>query len=158
MIVSSRIDSRLIHGQVVEAWIPHLAVERVVVADDDAAADQLAQAAFGLAIPAGIQLVTTPVEQADFVGFANDPVRTLVLFRGVEEAEAARGHGLPAGKLTVGNVHSGPGKIAYSRSVFLDSEEANALARLEAGGMHVTLQAIPQDTATTLPPRGPRFT
>ena len=39
VIVLNRIDNRLIHGQVIEAWLPHLHIERVVVADDEAAAD-----------------------------------------------------------------------------------------------------------------------
>ena len=49
MIVLNRIDNRLIHGQVVEAWLPHLHIERIVVADDEAAGDPLTSAAMQLA-------------------------------------------------------------------------------------------------------------
>ena len=41
MISLVRVDNRLIHGQVVEAWLPRLKVKRVVVADDEAAANLL---------------------------------------------------------------------------------------------------------------------
>jgi mannose/fructose/N-acetylgalactosamine-specific phosphotransferase system component IIB len=111
VIVLSRIDSRLIHGQVVEAWLPHLVVKRVVVADDVAAGDPLTQAAFGLAVPAEVELVTTRVAEADFSRFAGDGVRTLVLFRTVGAAVQARAHGLPNGPLNLGNVHAAPGKV-----------------------------------------------
>ena len=50
MISLVRVDNRLIHGQVVEAWLPHLKVSRVVVADDEAAQSPLIRAAMGMAV------------------------------------------------------------------------------------------------------------
>lgn len=151
MIVLSRIDSRLIHGQVIEAWLPHLGVTRVVVADDQAAGDPLAKAAYGLAVPSDVELVLAPVKGIDFKKLATDDVPTLVLFREVKTAVAAREWGLPNGPLNVGNVHSGPGRISVSRSVFLDTTDSQALARLSQTGMTVRVQATPGETATALP-------
>lgn len=151
MIVTSRIDSRLIHGQVVEAWVPHLKVARLVVADDTAAADPLAKVAYGLAVPPGVELVVAPVAQVDFARLAADGVRTLVLFRDVPAAVAGRAAGLPSGPLNVGNVHAGPGRVSVSRSVFLDDGDQRALAALRAGGMEVSLQAVPTEAPQPLP-------
>jgi mannose/fructose/N-acetylgalactosamine-specific phosphotransferase system component IIB len=151
VIVLSRIDSRLIHGQVIEAWLPHLVVKRVVVADDLAAGDPLTQAAFELAVPPDVELVTTRVAQADFPRFARDGVRTLLLFRTVHDAVVARAHGLPDGPLNLGNIHAAPGKVAVSRSVFLDSVETAALGDLKASGMQVTIQAVPAEAAVPFP-------
>ena len=36
-----RIDNRLIHGQVIEAWVPHVHATRIVVVDDQVASDPL---------------------------------------------------------------------------------------------------------------------
>lgn len=151
MIVWSRIDSRLIHGQVIEAWLPHLRVKRVVVADDDAAVDPLAKAAYGLAIPAEVELVLGPVKGIDFKKLASDGVPTLVLFREVKSAVAAREWGLPDGMLNVGNVHSGPGRVSVSRSVYLDPSDSSALAALAQSGMTVRMQAVPNETPLPLP-------
>jgi mannose/fructose/N-acetylgalactosamine-specific phosphotransferase system component IIB len=151
VIAWSRIDSRLIHGQVIEAWLPHLSVARVVVADDDAAKDPMARAAYGMAIPEDVELVLSSVEALDFSRLASDPVRTLVLFRDVRSAVAARAHGLPDGLLNVGNVHAGPGRVSVSRSVFLDADDAGALENLARGGMTVSVQAVPTDPAATFP-------
>ena len=149
MIAWSRIDSRLIHGQVIEAWLPHLSVTRVVVIDDDAAKDPLARAAYGMAIPEDVELVLSPVAAVDFVRLASDSVRTLVLFRDVKAAVASRAHGLPDGLLNVGNVHAGPGRVSVSRSVFLDADDAGALENLARGGMTVSVQAVPTDAPAT---------
>ena len=151
MIVLSRIDSRLIHGQVIEAWLPHLGVKRVVVADDDAAVDPLAKAAYAMAIPDDVELVLAPVREIDFQELAADGVPTLVLFREVKSAVAAREWGLPDGMLNVGNVHSGPGRVSVSRSVYLDSDDSIALALLAQTGMTVRVQAVPSETAQSLP-------
>ena len=151
MIVWSRIDSRLIHGQVIEAWLPHLAVKRVVVADDQAAVDPLAKAAYALAIPPEVELVLTQVAKVDFKKLASDAVPTLVLFREVKSAVAARERGLPDGMLNVGNVHSGPGRTAVSRSVFLDPDDSLALGALAKSGMTVRVQSVPSDLAQPLP-------
>lgn len=151
MIVLSRVDSRLIHGQVVEAWLPHLKVRRVVVADDAVAADPLAKAAYALAVPPEVEVVLAPVAALDFGALAQDGVRTLVLFRDVPAAVAARAHGLPAGPLNLGNVHAGPGRVSVSRSVFLDDADRQALSTLAAGGMAVSIQAVPVEAPQPLP-------
>ena len=30
-----RVDDRLIHGQIVETWIPYLSINQIIVADDE---------------------------------------------------------------------------------------------------------------------------
>lgn len=145
MISWSRIDSRLIHGQVIEAWLPFLRAERVVVADEAAAHDDLAKAAYALAVPPEVEVVLAPVDKLDFRALAADKVRTLVLFRDVQAAVVAREHGLPDGTLNLGNVHAGPGRVAVSRSVFLDVADQLALVQLAEGGMQVQVQAVPSE-------------
>lgn len=151
MIVESRIDSRLIHGQVVEAWLPHLRVARVVVADDQSAADSLAQAAMGLAVPESIEVVHLPISRLEPEQLQADTVPTLLLFRDVSSVLAARERGLPDGRLVLGNVHSGPGREQLSRSVFLTNEEQRQLSHLSTTGMNVVLQAVPSDAAIVFP-------
>lgn len=151
MIVLNRIDSRLIHGQIIEAWLPHLNVRRVVVADDEASADPLTQAAYGLAVPDGVEVLTQPVLTVDYSSLAGDRVRTLVLFRTVQDVVRARGQGLPNGTLNVGNVHSAPGRVAVTRSVFLDAHDTQALGELGANGMQVVIQTVPSEKPAALP-------
>ena len=146
MIAWSRVDSRLIHGQVIEAWLPFLQVDRVVVADDAAAHDELARAAYEMAVPPEVEVVLAPVDKLDFRALAEDSVCTLVLFRDVQAAVSAREHGLPNGTLNLGNVHAGPGRVAVSRSVFLDDADQRALQWLSESGMRVQVQAVPGES------------
>jgi len=143
VIVLTRVDNRLIHGQVIEAWLPHLAVGRILVADDEAAHNALMQAAMRMAVPAGVKVDIAPVDQADFKGAAADGVRTLVLLREVKSVAQARERGLPATPLNLGNVHAGAGRKAVTRAVFLSDEEVRDLKQLQDGGMPVSFQAVP---------------
>lgn len=78
-----RVDNRLIHGQVVEAWLPHLKVERVVVADDEAAQSPLIRAAMGLAVNPNIEVIIQPLDAVDFATLSQDGRKTLLLIRDV---------------------------------------------------------------------------
>lgn len=142
MIVSSRVDSRLIHGQVLEAWVPHLKLARLVVADDSLVNDPLATAAMTLAVPSSVEVVMCRVDALDARQLAADSVRTLILFRDVEAFAKAREGGLPDGLLTLGNVHAGAGRTPISRTVYLSPLE---LEQLRRSGMKVVAQAVPAE-------------
>ncbi len=150
MISLSRIDNRLLHGQVIEAWLPHLQARRVVVVDDMAASDELATSAFALVVPPSVDVAVWPEHEARFQDVAADSVPTLVLFRGVTQVSNARARGLPNGRLNVGNIHAAPGRSQVTRSVFLSPEEKNQLRHLEATGMDVVIQAVPAEKGIRL--------
>lgn len=150
MIVLSRVDSRLIHGQVIEAWLPYLKATRLVVADDLAAADPLSQSAMMLAVPPDVEVLLGRVDALDFRALASDGVATLLLFRDIPGVLQARARGLPDGPLNLGNVHSGPGRTALSRSVFVSEDERTTLSALNSSGMAVVIQAVPHEKPTAL--------
>ena len=150
MISLVRVDNRLIHGQVVEAWLPHLKVARVVVADDEAASSPLVRAAMALAVQSAIEVQIQPLAQVDFAAVSRDPVRTLVLFRDVAAVPFAWEHGLKLEHLNLGNVHFGTGRRQVSPSVFLAESELQALERLAQEGVHVEARAVPNEKPVDL--------
>lgn len=134
----------------IEAWVPHLKAQRLLVVDDEAATNPLMRAAMTMAVPPHIQVQLSSLQSADFAAVASDPIRTLVLLRDVDAAVTARARGLPDGGLNVGNVHAGNGRTQVTRSVFLTDEERNQLRQLEAGGMQVSLKAVPSEASVPL--------
>jgi PTS system mannose-specific IIB component len=148
-----RVDNRLLHGQVLEAWIPRLACGTVVVADDEAARSTLAQAAMTLCCPEGVPIRVVPMAQVDFAALAADPDVVLLLVRDVAGLTAAVARGLTpalAPRLNLGNVHFAPGRRPVSPSVFLSEGELAALQALAAVGFEVEARAVPTDTPTGL--------
>jgi mannose/fructose/N-acetylgalactosamine-specific phosphotransferase system component IIB len=140
-----RIDSRLIHGQVVEAWLPGLKVARVVVADDEAAHSPLMKVAMGLAVPPELEVDILPLRDTPFAAYAGDKVKTLLLLRDVPALLEARKLGLPQTRVNLGNVHHGPMRKAVSTSVFLNSEEMDQLERLHDEGWDIEARGVPSE-------------
>jgi PTS system mannose-specific IIB component len=150
VITLVRVDNRLIHGQVVEAWLPHLKVSRVVVADDEAASSPLVRAAMALAVQSAIEVLILPLAQVDFAKLSQDAVRTLVLLREVAGVPFAQAHGLKVEQLNLGNVHFGTGRRQVSPSVFLAEAELEELQRLADAGVRVEARAVPVEKPVEL--------
>lgn len=150
MISLVRVDNRLIHGQVVEAWLPHLKVSRIVVADDEAASSPLIRAAMGLAVSSDVDVSIQPMDKVDFFQVSTDPVKTLVLVREVDGVLQARQRGLKMSALNLGNVHFASGRRQVSPSVFLSQDELNRLKMLGDEGIEVEARGVPTDRPVPL--------
>jgi PTS system mannose-specific IIB component len=140
-----RVDNRLIHGQVVEAWLPLLRADRLVVADDEAYETPLVRAAMALAVPAHVAVRISPLLDLDYAALAEDASRTLLLIREVAGVLAARDRGLTLIHLNLGNVHFSPGRRKVSASVFLSPEELTQLKMLADQGVEVEARGVPTD-------------
>ena len=148
MIVLLRVDNRLLHGQILEAWIPRLRVDQVVVADDEAAASPLARAAMTLCLPPELPVRIVPVAGLDLRTLAAGVPRVLLLVRDVAALATLRAEGLSAAVATtvnLGNVHFGPGRRAVTPSVYLTGAEVEALRGLAAEGIAVEARAVPAE-------------
>ncbi len=149
MITLVRVDNRLLHGQILEAWVPRLKVDQIVVADGEAAASPLAQAAMTLCVPPELPVRIAPPETIDFAALASGAPRVLVLVRDPAGLQAARAAGLtPALARTVnlGNVHFGPGRRPVSPSVFLSEPELATLRQAAADGFEIEARAVPSES------------
>jgi PTS system mannose-specific IIB component len=153
VIALVRIDERLVHGQVLVGWVPHLGARRVVVADAEAARSPLAKAAMTLALPPGVEAAVEPPEAVAWEALGRAPEPVLVVVRDAAGAEAALAAGMTpdrVGTLNVGNVHYGAGRRKITPSVFLSGAELDALRRLAARGFRVEARAVPIDAPIDL--------
>lgn len=57
-----RIDNRLIHGQIIETWLPHTGAKNIIVANDELAGDVLQQEIMSIAIPQTVNSIFVSVE------------------------------------------------------------------------------------------------
>jgi PTS system mannose-specific IIB component len=154
VIALVRVDNRLVHGQVLVTWVPHLQARRLVVADDEAARSQLARAAMALAIPPGLEATVLPLADVPWRALASSPDPVLVLVREVADLVRARDGGLEPGiapRLNLGNVHFSPGRRQITPSVFLGGEELEVLRGLAAAGFAVEARAVPAEAPVGLP-------
>lgn len=142
-----RVDNRLIHGQVLEAWVPHVRANRIVVVDDDAADDPLKRSILELATPREIRLDVVTLAQAVEMYRANafETAHAIVLFSGPCQAYAAYKAGFRFDTLNIGNVHFATGKTRVSPSVCVDQEEFGVLRAMAQSGVRIEVRAVPRE-------------
>jgi len=63
-IVLCRVDDRLIHGQVVIGWGRPLAARRILLVDDEVAANPWEQELYRMAVPDGVAIVFAGAAEA----------------------------------------------------------------------------------------------
>lgn len=144
-----RIDNRLIHGQIIETWLPYTGARVLIVANDELANDILQQEIMSLAIPQTVRSSYVNVELlADEVRLNTSKINSdsiLVLFSTCSDAKRAFDAGFEFDILNIGNVHYSPGKKQVSPSVALSDEDESCLRQLFRKGVELDFRCVPND-------------
>lgn len=151
VIALVRVDNRLLHGQILETWIPKLGIGEVVIADDEAAGSALARAAMTLCVPPELPVRIVALREAPWKALAEGKRPVLVLLRDVRALAVARGAGLSpelSPRVNLGNVHFAPGRRPVTPSVFLSDAELATLRALSAAGFEIEARSIPSEPPT----------
>lgn len=145
-----RVDNRLVHGQVIESWLPHLRAKTLVVANDDLATNELRQAIMGLAIPNTISFICCPVAETnviiDKLTSTDASGHVLVLFASCADARQAHKQGAPFSTINLGNLHYGPGKQQVCEHIALGPEDRTCLQYFQDHGVTVDFRCLPTST------------
>jgi mannose/fructose/N-acetylgalactosamine-specific phosphotransferase system component IIB len=142
-----RVDDRLVHGQVVEGWLPILKADLIVVVSDAAAADPIQSALMKMAMPPSVGLLVAGLSEA--AEALSSPQlaarRALVLVPGPAEALALLQKGVGVDRVNVGGLHFTIGKVQLGRALFLDEKDKDALREIAARGVRLEGQPLPSD-------------
>lgn len=151
-----RVDCRLIHGQIVEGWIPFTGADCLVVANDDLAANAYLRSVMELAVPADIHVVFCKVDEAPEVLASLDKSgeKEILLLGCIRDARAVFERGLHFGSLNVGNLHFATGKTEVTPSVFFGPEDYETVRCLCGCGVAVTVKSTPSEPGRTFEPGG----
>lgn len=144
-----RIDSRLVHGQVIEAWLPYLRAHYLVVVNDVLANDLLRQQIMQLAIPERISVIFSSVSDVKDIYEQlrrNAQLAALFLVSDCRDAERIKEQGVDVPVLNIGNMHYAPGKEQICAHVALSPEEKDCLKHLEASGTILDFRSVPDDS------------
>ncbi len=146
MISWVRIDDRLIHGQVVEGWIPYLKVNHVVVVSDQAAADETQRLLMRICLPDALSLDVLSVAEAGsrLAGVLNGDKKTLVLAPSPHEILKLLEAGLAVDAVNVGGLHYSVGKVQLGRAIFLGGEDRAALLAIAGRGVRLDARGVPR--------------
>lgn len=146
-IVMTRIDERLVHGQG-QLWIKSLGVNTVIVANDEAAADPMAQSLMKTVIPKEVAMRFYPVQKVIDIIYKANPAQTIfIIVKDCADALRLVAGNVPIQHINIGNIHNAEGKEKVTRSIFLGAEDKAALREMvEKYNIEFDTQTTPSGT------------
>lgn len=148
----TRIDSRLIHGQVITKWLKKTNADKILIIDDALSKDPFMRKIYEVAAPPGVQVIIMDIDTAVNAWNNNEfnNASLLVLFKDVPTVVTTCRKGFPVKELQVGGLGAAPGRKVVYNQITLDQEDANRLKELEEGGVEVYFQTVPEDRPANL--------
>lgn len=139
-----RIDNRLIHGQIVEAWLPYTGGRSIIVANDDLAEDEMQQQIMSLAVPS--RITCQFFKLSDLAGLTEEPASSyIVLFSNCMDAKSAYTQGFRFSALNIGNIHYSPGKKQIAPNVAVTEEDEGCLRFFAEHGVVLDFRCVPNE-------------
>ncbi|SEP23663.1 PTS galactosamine transporter subunit IIB [Propionispora vibrioides] len=146
-ILLTRIDNRLVHGQVGVTWTTSLGANLLLVADDEIVKDPLQQQLMAVtAETSGAQIRFFTVEHTvNVIHKASANQKIFIICRTPGEVRRLVAGGVPIKEVNVGNMHFVQGKWPLSKKVYVDDTDVQDLKYLLEQGVSVFIQDTPGD-------------
>lgn len=146
-IVFTRIDNRLVHGQVGVSWTKACNANLILVANDQAANDSLQQklmATTAESSGAGIRFFTLQ-HTIEIIDKAADRQHIFIVVKTPSDCRKLVDGGVPIKEINVGNMHFAKGKIEITKKVYVDEQDKVDLLYLKQKGIDIYIQDYPGD-------------
>lgn len=143
-ILLTRIDNRLIHGQVATQWTSSIGANLILVANDEVAANKMRQNLMDMAAPQGVATRYFSIQKTiDVIHKASAKQHIFLVVENPEDALRLVKGGVPIKKLNIGNMHMAEGKRQVATSVAVDDADVQAFRELQEAGVELSIQRVP---------------
>ncbi|MGX7059848.1 PTS galactosamine transporter subunit IIB [Vagococcus humatus] len=151
-ILLTRIDNRLVHGQVGVTWTKTLGANLILVANDEAATEPLQQKLMSTTAKssgAGIRFFTLE-KTSQIISKAADRQKIFIVVKTPKDVRSLVEAGVPIKEVNVGNMHFSPGKVEVTKKVYVDEQDKEDLMYLVNKGIDVYIQDVPGDRKVSI--------
>ena len=143
-ILLTRIDNRLIHGQVATQWNGTIGANLILVANDAVANNKMRQNLMDMAAPNGVATRYFTIQKTiDVIHKAAPSQHIFIIVENPEDALRLVEGGVPIKKLNIGNMHMAEGKRQVATSVAVNDEDVAAFKKLKDLGVELFIQRVP---------------
>ncbi len=142
-----RVDSRLIHGQVIARWSLVDKTKTIIIADDEVAADEFMSDIYRMAAPQEIVVDVLTIKDAHerLKGDGTHDFSTMVLFKSIDSVVHLSNAGIDINELQIGGLPSGPGKKLVYKTIALSEDDFAKLDGLAKLGTKIYFQMLPEE-------------
>ena len=106
-----RVDNRLVHGQILEAWVPSVKASCIIVVDDEVSEDFFRETVIKMAVPRDIEVLIFGVDEfaESCKTLEKNHKKAILLFSSIHDAFKVFGSGFKYLALNIGNVYNDEG-------------------------------------------------
>ncbi|MCH9267698.1 PTS sugar transporter subunit IIB [Pediococcus acidilactici] len=147
MIVMTRIDYRLLHGQVAFAWTNNLSANAILIANDSVAKDNFRKKTLQLAKPDSAKLIFKSIEDSAkaIASGVTDKYRVFIVVENIHDAYRLAKKVPQIKLIDLGLSDQKEGSKNIAKSVYVTPEESGLLTELENNGIQVLVKQAPGD-------------
>lgn len=152
-ILLTRIDNRLVHGQVGVTWTSTIGANLLIVVDDEVAKDEIQQKLMGITADTyGFGIRFFSIEKTIAVIAKAAPHQKIFLIcRTPNIVRKLLEGGVPLTDVNVGNMHFSEGKKQISSKVYVDDGDLDDLRFIKRSGVKIFIQDVPGDAKEGIP-------
>ncbi|MDI6785237.1 MAG: PTS sugar transporter subunit IIB [bacterium] len=145
-LLITRIDDRLIHGQVVVGWGRILGIQLYIVVNDKVAKDKIQQNLMSIAVPADAKTLIFSIEEAikRLKGIVKNKKVILLFSTPVDVLKVVEG-GVEIFAINVGGIRQAEGRRELLPTVALSNEETEVFKKLSNMGVKIEYRLLPGD-------------
>jgi PTS system mannose-specific IIB component len=146
-IVLTRIDDRLVHGQVMTEWTRSCHPTEILVVDDETYADEYLRDIVIMAVPKEIKANVTDIGNAITYLQKNESPneKILILVKTPQTVEKLVEGGLQINAVNLGGMSKKADRTTLYRNISTSPEENASMKRLVERGIKVSIQVVPRD-------------
>lgn len=150
-IVLARVDDRLIHGQVMTAWLQYTGGNHIVIVDDNTARDEFTKEIMAMAVPEGIGLdVFSKGEAIGGISRLNGNKKIILLTKTPEVFLYLIENGVAIEKIIIGGMGANKDRKKLYKNIAATEDEKEDIKTLVAKGVDVQIQVVPDEKAVGL--------
>lgn len=152
-ILLTRIDNRLVHGQVGVTWTSTIGANLLVVVDDEVAGDDIQQKLMGMTADTyGFGIRFFSIEKTiNVISKAAPHQKIFLICRTPATVRKLIEGGVPLKEVNVGNMHFSEGKRQISNKVYVNNQDLEDLQFIKKNNINVFIQDVPGDQKESIP-------
>lgn len=143
-ILLTRIDNRLVHGQVGVTWVNYLGANLLLVANDEVSNDEVRQNLMDMVVSEGISTRYFSLKKTiSVISKASPRQKIFLVVQTPQDVLTLKRGGVPINYVNIGNMHFAEGKKQIASTVSVDKDDIHAFKELDALGVKCEIQGVP---------------
>ncbi|WP_282925667.1 PTS sugar transporter subunit IIB [Helcococcus kunzii] len=148
MILLTRVDHRLLHGQVTFSWTSSLSADAILIASDNVVKNEMWKTTLKLAKPSGVKLVIKSINDAidNLTSGVTDKYRLIIITETIKDAKKLIDSVDNIKELNLGGAKKTQNSKQIGKSFYIDKEDEVILEELINKGIEIDIRQLASES------------